>query len=474
VTLIRHVRDGARLLDLPDGEVSRLVQMAQGRDPDRLHRQFDLLAEAVDAITRSEQPMLLLEMAVVKMAAVRDFAPVQSLIDRLEALERKLRKGGFVAAPRESAPAPRRDKFVPPPLPKRDRTPPPTVTQPPKPAPAPPPTPKPIAPTPTPTAAVEAAPAVVTAAPSPAEATADDNFAGPPPIWDDGQGDSTPAGAAPSPAPRPEPQTPVERVPEAQAAGGPILNKLINYKRSPPDRPLTERPSATRPARQAPAAPPATAEPAVPAPVPTPDARPPVPAPVTTSDPPVSAAPESAPDRPPTPPTPIRPRAARAAEPGPTPEFDESRPDPAGSALCDASRWRRFVHSLADRPTLGPAVAAFARAGFLGADGTTIAIGFATEIGLRQMESLASTPGLMESVRAEFGDDVRLAWSVDVEDRRGRSLSDELLVRRRDKEQQVDSASRADQAVERVLARFPGSEIATVTFPDDLEIDDVR
>ncbi|MCP4870054.1 MAG: DNA polymerase III subunit gamma/tau [Proteobacteria bacterium] len=492
VAMVRQVRDGARLLDLPDGEVTRLSQMAQGRDPDRLHRQFDVLAEAVDAITRSEQPMLLLEMAVAKMAAVRDFAPVQSLVDRLEALERKLRKGGFTATPSASAPsasaAPPKERFVPPPLPKkRERTPPPPKPTP-KPVQAapPPPKPAPVAkPEPTPAPPVQAAPAPTpkpTPPPAPAgPALAGDDFAGPPPMWDDEPGDSAPAvEAAPPPPPKPvAPPKPVEPVAPAQAAGGAVLGQLLNYKRGGAPAARTTR-SATATA---------TAEPAVPAPAPKPSpAAEPVPRPVTTQDPPESAPPRAAAPPPkaskPTPPPPAaaapparkpaRPRHARSADKGPEPEFDESRADPAGSERCDATRWRRFVRSLADRTDLGPSTAAFARSGFLGADGATISIGFGTEIAVRQMESLANTPGLMETVRAEFGEDTQLAWSLDVEDRRGRSLQDELLLLKRNKEAEVDAASRNDSAVQRVLSLFPGSEIAEVTLPDNLEFDDVR
>ena len=76
-------------MDLPDEEIDRLRTLARDRDPSLIRQQFDVLAETVDAITRSEQPMLLLETALVKMAAVRPFVPIEQLLGRLEQLERR-------------------------------------------------------------------------------------------------------------------------------------------------------------------------------------------------------------------------------------------------------------------------------------------------------------------------------------------------------------------------------------------------
>ena len=103
VMVVRQVAEASKLLDLPDQEVTRLSQLAQGASPDRLQQQFDILATAVASIQGSEQPMLLLEMAAVKMASVGPLLPVQQLVDRLEALERRIRKsGGSPSSPSSS------------------------------------------------------------------------------------------------------------------------------------------------------------------------------------------------------------------------------------------------------------------------------------------------------------------------------------------------------------------------------------
>ena len=94
VLVVRLVEDASKLMDLPDEEINRLRALASDRNPALLRQQFDVLAETVDAITRSEQPMLLLETALVKMAAVRPFVPIERLLERLDDLERRLAKAG--------------------------------------------------------------------------------------------------------------------------------------------------------------------------------------------------------------------------------------------------------------------------------------------------------------------------------------------------------------------------------------------
>jgi len=475
VTIVRQVSDGGRLLDLPDDDVSRLERLAQGREPIRLHRQFDVLADAVDAITRSEQPMLLLEMAVAKMASIRDFVPVQGLIDRLEALERRLRKAGSVP-PRRSAPseAPPPRRSAPPP---RRVAPPPPAPEPPR-APAPPP---PRAP-----------------APKPEPPRSAEPDAPPPPVWDDEPVASPPVKVEPAappvkvePAAPPvrfePPGLPVKAEPAAPPAkveplgdSGDVLNKLLNFHKTggngsggpprPAPAPSAPAPPAAPPVEAAPPAPPVAEEPAPP-PV---EAAPPPPVAEEPAPPPVEAAPppprRAAPRPAPAPPTSTPARRRPPAEP----QLPPDRPDPEGSELCDGTRWRRFVFGLRGRNDLGASVAALARAGFLGASDGTIHLGFGSEIAVRQMESLAATPGLMDALQGVFGGDAKLSWSLDDDSRRGRSLVEELELRKAALAAKLDADSRADGAVQMALEMFEGSEIAGVRLPDNLEVDDVR
>jgi len=132
------------------------------------------------------------------------------------------------------------------------------------------------------------------------------------------------------------------------------------------------------------------------------------------------------------------------------------------------------VFGLRGRNDLGASVAALARAGFLGASDGTIHLGFGSEIAVRQMESLAATPGLMDALQGVFGGDAKLSWSLDADSRRGRSLVEELELRKAALAAKLDADSRADGAVQMALEMFEGSEIAGVRLPDNLEVDDVR
>lgn len=172
VLVVNLVENASTLMDLPDEEIDRLRALAKGRDASLIRQQFDVLAEAVDAIARSEQPMLLLETALVKMAHVRPFVPIDALLGRLEQLESRLAKAGVRPGPppgQMRAPAPKAPAFQA----TRPADPPPTRPAPPKPtpptpAPAPPapPTPVPEPPKPAPTSAPRfAAPRVPKAPP---------------------------------------------------------------------------------------------------------------------------------------------------------------------------------------------------------------------------------------------------------------------------------------------------------------------
>jgi DNA polymerase-3 subunit gamma/tau len=109
--------DPTQLTDLPDAEVQETMRQSGLRPPDDLQRLFRLAQAGADEIRRSILPTVLLEMTLVKMATMPDAAPVDQLIARLEAMERRLGGGGeppgrgSVPRPGEtpttSAPAPR-------------------------------------------------------------------------------------------------------------------------------------------------------------------------------------------------------------------------------------------------------------------------------------------------------------------------------------------------------------------------------
>lgn len=88
------------LVDLTAVEVDELVEAQRDVPPSDLQRWFRILLEALDEISRSPYPRLVIEMAVVQMATLAPLVPLDQLVVRLEALERG---GGGAAGPTGSA-----------------------------------------------------------------------------------------------------------------------------------------------------------------------------------------------------------------------------------------------------------------------------------------------------------------------------------------------------------------------------------
>jgi DNA polymerase III subunit gamma/tau len=486
VTVVMQVRDAADLLDLPDNEIARLQKLAQGRDLPMLMQQFDILAKAVDGIARSEQPALLLDMAAVKMASVRPFVPVDALVDRLVQLEKRLAAGG--TAPRQGgrqgAPPPfrgegptqttRRPEPAQPttaPVAPAKAAPEPAKVEPAKAAPKPPraaPEPVRAAPKVPPRREVEPEPVRARAKPTPAPPRAQPSEPDPPgmpelpPMPDD---DDAPADNdfghhdSVEPPPPAKPYVPPKDVPTA----GAVLGRLKSYRSraGAPEEPAVR--DASPPAKT-PKIEPAVAAPEPPAPEP--PASDPSPAPTPAPAPPPPAA---APDPAPTPP----PKARKTPVPAESAR-DPKRPDPSGTDLCDAIRWRRFVHALPRDEGMGPVKAALATAGFVAANDGVVSLGFEGMVGLNQARNLASHPSLEEAVAGAFGEGTKLAFSLDPNGQAGRTLNEEvdrLLAKRR---AALEADARAHDTVQLALSQFEGSRIEAVRIPEIKEVSDVQ
>jgi hypothetical protein len=155
-------------------------------------------------------------------------------------------------------------------------------------------------------------------------------------------------------------------------------------------------------------------------------------------------------------------------------ELPADRPDPPGSALCDATRWRRFVHQFGQQEKMGALSAPLAMAGFVGTEGQTISIGFLSSLPLRQMEEVAVSADLQSALHASFGEGTRLIWSFDRDGKSGRSLIEELRLQRAERRAELEERATGNAAVARVQDTFPGAQIADVFLPETLEITDVR
>ena len=417
VALVVQVPDASKLLDLPDDEITRLGVLAKDRDASLLSQQFDILASAVDSIARSEQPMLLLEMAAVKMASVRPLVPVAALLSRLEALERRLRRGGAGGGSGTSGPSRdgRRPQAQGVPSSSGYRS-----------------------------APEQASPSNHNANEGrdsqPAEVDAADNQS-PEPVSPP-EPPSEASNPRPEVAPPPTPSTPAP-------ADGDVLDSLCSYRRGAgPTAPTPAAPSA------------AVAASAVLPPEPEPESIIPTPAevPAPTDD----AFPET---------RPVHEESISTAAAAIPPRVSE---EDSGVQLCDAKGWRRFVHSLEGTERLAPLQALLATSGLLSCNQRALELGFDSEPTLQQAERLISEDGFMERAEQHFGGLVELRFVLDEAGRRAISLAEELERIRTEHRQRLDEASRQHPAVSRSLDMFPGAVIDDVRVPELKEISDVQ
>lgn len=103
--LLEHIRDltilkatgDASLLDLPDSEIGRLLDLSGRVGLDRLHMLFSILSKGYEEVSRSAHPRYALEMTLLRAAHLDESEPVGALIERLEAVASRL--GNAQASP---------------------------------------------------------------------------------------------------------------------------------------------------------------------------------------------------------------------------------------------------------------------------------------------------------------------------------------------------------------------------------------
>ncbi|HWP05121.1 MAG TPA: DNA polymerase III subunit gamma/tau, partial [Polyangiaceae bacterium] len=94
------------LLDLPAEEAKDVQALAREAGPDDLLRLHQGFAQGFDDVARSGQPRAALEMLLVRLARRPPLLPIDELLGRLGALERRL-SGAAPAPSRDRSPAPR-------------------------------------------------------------------------------------------------------------------------------------------------------------------------------------------------------------------------------------------------------------------------------------------------------------------------------------------------------------------------------
>jgi len=85
--IIRSVQKPGEILDLAEAELDELRQQAGEQSAGDIQRRLALLVKAEGEMAHSSFPRLLLEMALLKMAALQPVVPIQQLLERIKHLE---------------------------------------------------------------------------------------------------------------------------------------------------------------------------------------------------------------------------------------------------------------------------------------------------------------------------------------------------------------------------------------------------
>ncbi|HEY6079774.1 MAG TPA: DNA polymerase III subunit gamma/tau, partial [Polyangiaceae bacterium] len=108
LVVAKVVKEPDALLDLPDQESRDVKQLVAGADADDLTRLYHGFSQGFDEVVKSERPRAAFEMLLVRLARRPPLLPIDDLVARLSALERRLSGGAPAAQPQQrQAPAPR-------------------------------------------------------------------------------------------------------------------------------------------------------------------------------------------------------------------------------------------------------------------------------------------------------------------------------------------------------------------------------
>ena len=110
-----------KLIDLPAGEIEKLVKQAKQISAGTLNQIFDLLFREEAAVRLSRQPKLALEMALIRLLQAGPVLPIDVLIDKLDDLRQEMLSSGPVQnnalpagkSPNMAAAAPVRSRMQP-------------------------------------------------------------------------------------------------------------------------------------------------------------------------------------------------------------------------------------------------------------------------------------------------------------------------------------------------------------------------
>ncbi len=90
LVVLRVAPEAPGLVEGSDSEVAELRALAERAEPARLRRMFRALLREQEDLAWAPQPLTVLEMALLRLATLAEGDDVQTLLNRLEALERRL------------------------------------------------------------------------------------------------------------------------------------------------------------------------------------------------------------------------------------------------------------------------------------------------------------------------------------------------------------------------------------------------
>ena len=91
--IVKFCEDPLKLLDVEDSTIGQLKEQAGKAGEARLIRSIDLLSSLESELKWSTQPRVLFELAAVKLCRPQQEDSMEALVDRIEVLERQLKKG---------------------------------------------------------------------------------------------------------------------------------------------------------------------------------------------------------------------------------------------------------------------------------------------------------------------------------------------------------------------------------------------
>lgn len=84
------------LLDLGEDEMVRLNKQTEGTSRETLQRLLDILMAEEENVRKSQNPRINLETSLVRMAYLEPMIPIDTILSRMEGLEKRLTSGGII------------------------------------------------------------------------------------------------------------------------------------------------------------------------------------------------------------------------------------------------------------------------------------------------------------------------------------------------------------------------------------------